>query len=191
MHLRLPALLVAVTAIAAASGCGDATGIKAQFPNREDTVLVYALNGTPVTVPTAIQIRTLTAVRIDASYSFDVAFDLDASGQVIAYTPRAVGGELVGVRRVGLKFPEQEYAAVTMAPTGGYRYDSLVVLPVGKVLLVDSFDPGCSPYSLLGPNIRAKLVLDSVNLTARSIYLHALSNPNCGFRQLTPGTPKE
>jgi hypothetical protein len=191
MQLRLPALLVAVAAIAAASGCDDATGIKAQYPNREDTLVVYALNGTPVTVPTALQIRTLSAVRIDASYNFDVAFDIDAAGQVIAYTPRAVGGELVAVRRVGLKFPEQLYGAITAAPTGGYKYDSLVVLPVGKALIVDSFDPGCSPYSILGPNIRAKLVLDSVNVTSRSIYLHALSNPNCGFRQLTPGTPKE
>lgn len=191
MHLRLPALLVAVTAIAAASGCDDATGIKAQFPNRDDTVLVYALNGTPATVPTALQIRTISPVRIDASYNFDLAFDINAAGEVIAYTPRAVGGELVNARRVGLQLPNQEYSTITTAPTGGYKYDSLLVLPVGKALLVDSFDPGCSPYSLLGPNIRAKLVLDSVNLASRVIYLHALSNPNCGFRQLTPGTPKE
>lgn len=191
MHVRLPALLVAVTAIAVLGGCDDATGIKASFPNRDTMVVVYALNGTPVTVPTALQLRTLSPVRIDASFNFDLAFDLDAQGQVLAHTPRRVGGELAPVRRVGLVFAGQEYAAVTRAPTGGYDYDTTYVLPVGQTVLVDSFDPTCSPYSFLGPNIRAKLVVDSVNASSRAIFLHVLSNPNCGFRQLTPGTPKE
>lgn len=191
MHVRIPALLVAVTAITAFSGCGNSTGIKAQFPNRDTTLLVYALNGTPVTAPTALLIRSLSPVQVSSAFNFDVAFDINAAGEVVVHSTRAVAGQLVSARRVGLLFTDQAYEAVTRAPTGGYKYDTSYVMPVGKTLLVDSFEPTCSAYSILGQNIRAKMVLDSVTLPSRAIYLHILSDPNCGFRQLTPGTPKE
>ena len=191
MHVRIPALLVAVTAIAVFNGCGNSTGIRAEYPNRDTTLVVYALNNTPVTVPTAILLRTLLPVRIDATFSFDVAFDIDAAGQVLAHSPRAVGGELVSVRHVGMRTSDDPYASITIAPTGGYRYDTTFTMPVGKVILVDSYDPSCSAYSYLGQNIRAKMVLDSANTTTRAIYLRILSNPNCGFRQLTTGIPRE
>lgn len=191
MHLRIPALVVAVTAIAALNGCGSSTGIKAEFPNQDTSVTVYALNGTPVTVPTALRIRSISAVRIDGSFNFDVAFDIDAQGQVLVHTARVVAGQLIPARRVGLLFTNQAFDAVTRAPTGGYKYDTSYVMPVGKTLLVDSFDPTCSAYSILGQNIRAKMVLDSASLSSRAIFLRVLSDPNCGFQQLTPGTPKE
>lgn len=191
MPLRIPALLVAVIAVAAASGCGDATAIKAQFDNRDTTVIVYALNGTPVTVPSAIRLRNGSAVRIDANFSFDIAFDINAQGEAVVHTQRAVASQLVSGHRVGLKLSDGPYEAIVEAPTSGFSFDSSLVLPMGKVLIVDSVDPTCSTFSILGPNIRAKIRLDSVVVERRTIYLRMLHNPNCGFRSLTPGIPKE
>lgn len=191
MHARLPALLVAVIAVAAASGCSDATAIKAQFPTDTATLTVFALNGTPVTLPSAIRIRTSSVVRVQGDFNFDIAFDINAQGEAVVHTQRAVASQLVGGHRVGLQLRDETFEGLTKAPTSGFEFDSSKVVPVGKLLVVDSIDPTCSLQSILGPNIRAKIVVDSVSTARRSIYLRILSNPNCGFRDLTPGLPKE
>jgi len=190
MYVRLAALALAVTVVAT-SGCDGGPGIRAQFPNTEDTLTVYALNGTPITLPAALQLRTGLLTTVDANFSFDVAFDIDNQGQAHVLTPRVVAGQLVPVRRVGLLFSGDPFTAVDRAPASGYAYDTSYVLPVGKTLLIDTLEPTCSAYSILGRNIRAKLVLDSLNLSQRSLHVRVLFNPNCGFRQLTPGIPKE
>jgi hypothetical protein len=33
--------------------------------------------------------------------------------------------------------------------------------------------------------------VDSLDFANRTIYLHVLSNPNCGFKSLVVGTPKD
>jgi hypothetical protein len=104
---------------------------------------------------------------------------------------RAVANQLVPARRVGLLLADGPFDAITRAPTSGYKYDSSLVMPAGKILLVDTIDHTCNTFSLLGPNIRAKIQLDSVSLVRRALYMRVLSNPNCGFRDLVPGLPKE
>jgi hypothetical protein len=189
MQARLPALLVAIASI---GGCDDATAIKPQFTNAQDTLTVFALNGTPVTVPTAILLRTGNAVRIDANFLFDVAFDVNDQGEAVVYTQRAVASELVPGRRVGLQLDTRAFEAITRAPTGGFVYDSSLVVPVGRTLLIDSIDPSsCSSFSFLGQNIRAKLVIDSVAAARRTVYVRLLTNLNCGFRGLAPGLPPD
>ena len=191
MYVRLPALLVAVIAVAAASGCDDATAIKAQFPTDTDTLTLFALNGSPATAPSALYIRTGSAIRVDPTFSFDIAFDIDAQGQVIVYTQRAVASQQVTGHPVGLQIRPETFEQLTKAPTGNFVYDSSKVLPVGQLLVVDVLDLSCPQFSIMGQNIRAKLVVDSIVPSLRTIHVRMLSNPNCGFRDLIPGTPKE
>lgn len=191
---RISVLTVAIAAVALASGassCGDPTAIEAQFETDTAHVQVFALNGSPTTLPSAIRTRSIIAVRVGNDFGFDVAFDLGPSGEVIAYTPRMIANEVAPVRRVGLLLAEGPFESFTEAPTGGFKYDSLLTIPAGKLLLVDVIEPACINLSILGPNVRSKVQVDSVNVTTRAIWLRVLSNPNCGFRSLTPGLPKE
>jgi hypothetical protein len=192
--LRFSALFVAIAAVtlaSVASSCGDPTAIDAQFENDTAHVEVFALNGTSPTLPSAIRTRSIVAVRLGNDFSFDVAFDIGAAGEVIAYTPRMVANELAAPRRVGLLLAEGPFEALVKAPVSNFKYDSLLVIPTGKLLLVDVIEPACLNTAILGPNVRSKIQVDSVSLTRRAIYLRVLSNPNCGFRDLTPGLPKE
>ena len=184
------ALLVAVVAVAAVSACGESTGIRPSSSNTESFLQVYAMNGTPITLPAAVSVRSAQAVRIDAAFIFDLAFDINATGVVQIFTQRMVASELAATHRVGLQTRVATFDEVIRAPTSGYAYDSLLTLGQGQVVLVDVLDGSCSG-SFLGSNVRAKLRVDSVQLSTRSVFLHVLVNPNCGFRSLVQGTPKD
>ena len=191
---RTQRFLLAVGLVAAASACDDSTGIRASFQNREVQFLVYPVNGTAATQPSGILIRAPELARVDSRWAFDIAFDMDAAGVVTVYTVRAMGSEVLpSVARIGLQADSNSYAAITHAPTGGFTYDSSVTLPVGRTLIIDKLDGTCANFggAFLGYNIKAKMTIDSVNLAARRIYVKMLSNPNCGFRSLQTGLPKE
>jgi|SRR5688572_8966434 len=193
MQVRLSPLLVAVGAVAALTGCGDDNAFRAQFPNQLRSHTVYAMNGTPPTLPSALSVRLNNVARIDPTFGFDVAFDMDpgGGGEVRIHSTRSVAGELSPVNRVGFQFAASEFDEVTKSPGSGFKYDTAFSLPVGRTLMVDVIDGSCSGFSFLGFNIRAKLIVDSVNTTTRAIYLRMLSNPNCGFISLVEGVPKE
>ena len=191
MYARLSALLVAVGAVVALNGCGDPTAIDPEFENIDTTRVVFAITGTPSNLPTALLVRGAAPVRIDAAFNFDLAFDINAAGEVVAHSVRKIASQTAGTHRVGIQFTDDAFDAVTRAPKTNYVYDSTYVLPVGKVFLIDVLDNSCSQFSILGPNIRAKAVVTSVDVAARSIELDILANPNCGFVTLTPGLPPE
>ena len=181
-------LLLAAVAIAALAACDDSTGIRASSNNVEASPKVYAMNGTAITLPAALLVRNGVGVRIDGNFVFDVAFDLDANDRVVVFTQRMVANEFALTHRVGLQVVISPFDQVLRAPTSGYVYDSLRTLGPGELVLIDVLDPICAG-SFLGANVRAKLRVDSVDKVNRSIYLHVLSNPNCGFRSLVQGTP--
>lgn len=192
MQGRFVALLVTAGAIAALEGCRGVSGIRAQFENvdRPDVAL-YAMNGTAPTLPSAILLRAVSAVPVTADFNFDIAVDLDDTGAVVIHTVKSVASEFVPAHRVGLDTTTLAFQQVTRAPSSGFHYDSSMVVRVGQTVLVQAVDRGCSIYSLLGQNIHAKLVVDSVKRADRRIFLHLFVDPNCGFRSLEPGTPKE
>jgi hypothetical protein len=191
MHARLSALLVAVGAVVAMNGCDDPTSIDPQFENIDTTRTIFAVSGTPANLPAALLVRGVAPVRVDAAFNFDLAFDINSAGEVVAYSVRKLASQIATTHRVGIQFTDEVFDAVTVAPKSNYLYDSTYVIPLNKVFLIDVLDPSCSQFSILGPNIRAKAVVTSVNLSTRSIDLHILANPNCGFVTLTPGLPPE
>ena len=192
MQVRRSALLVAVGAVVVLDGCGDSTAFRAQFANEERALTAYAMNGTAPSLPSAVAVRAGSVVRIDPTFAFDLAFDMDEVGAVRVYSVRRVAGEVSRVSRVGFRIDSiSPFDLITKAPTSGFAYDTALALVVGQTLLIDVIDNSCVGQSFLGFNIRAKLMMDSVNATSRAIAFRILSNPNCGFRSLVVGIPKE
>lgn len=190
MKLRLPALLVAVGVVAAMSGCGDGTGIKAQFPNFDVQDTLFALTGSLPALPSGLLVRDAGAKAVDGQLNFDIAFDLDSANNIVLYTQRRVVSQLVQGHQVGLLATDEPFDAVSRAPASGYYYDSLLTVPLHKTVLVDVRDPTCSVLSILSPNIKAKIVIDSLGAN-RQIFLHVVVDPNCGFYSFGEGTPKD
>ncbi len=185
MHPRVSALLIAVGAVVALASCGDLTAVKARFPNRSDSLRVFAINGTPSTVPTALAVRAMFVLRAGPDFGFDIAFDITDTGTVKLLTARSLSTELAGVmNRIGLRTTPLAFDAILEAPTTEYVYDSVLVVPVGRTVLVDIIDLNCQSEAILGLNIRAKMVVDSIHLAEREIFLRLLTNRNCGFRSL-------
>lgn len=190
---RIGRLCATVAVVAVIAGCDDDLGLAA-FAVRDPVKLtVYAMNGTEQRLPAGLEIRGINAVNIDPRWAFDLAFDLDASNAIVVHTVRSVSTELVSLPRVGLQKSTLTFDQLIDAPTSGFVYDSLLTVAVGQLVVVDKVDPTCNRFggAFLGYNIRAKFVIDSVSTSRRAIYLKVLSNPNCGFKSLEPGEPKD
>jgi hypothetical protein len=180
--LRVVVVALAVLAVA----CGDPTKPKATYANALSTYALYAFTGAPVNAATAISFLG-GAARADASFAFDVAFDLDASGRPIIYPVRAIASDLAGsVKRVGLQLVTGSFDAVREAPATGYDTLSAKTINVGDVLAVQMLDLATCAYSLGGQSLYAKLTVDSVNLAARKLYARTVTDPNCGYRSVVP-----
>ncbi|HEU4996995.1 MAG TPA: hypothetical protein VFT29_19390 [Gemmatimonadaceae bacterium] len=190
MQVRLLALLVAASAVVAVTGCDNSTGIQAQFSNTDSKPQLFTLNGSPTSLPTAIILRGVVPTIPDANFNFDLAFDINGAGEVVVYTVKAVASQVAATHQVGLQATTQSFDAATRAPTSGFTFDSSMVLPVGQTVFVQATDVNCAT-SFLGPTIRAKMVVDSVKPESRTMFLHILSNPNCGFKSLVTGEPRD
>jgi hypothetical protein len=195
MRARLSALLVAAGAVAALTSCGDPTAVKARLTNFERKHILYSLNGSSPILPTALRVRAALPQFVGPEFAFDIAFDLTDTGTVRLYTARSLATENQGsMNRVGLRdSPGLNFESVIDPPRDLFVYDSSLVVPVGRTVLIDVFDASCQTEALLGFNIKAKMKVDSIDAPNRAIYIHIVSNPNCGFRQLVPGDvlPKE
>lgn len=192
MHGRLSALLIAAGAIAALASCGDPTALEARLTNFEREISVYALSGTHPNTVDAVQVRAVSPTQATPNGGFDIAFDLTDTGTVKLITAPFLFTEIVGSgSRVGLRdSPNLVFEQVIDPPRDLFVYDSMLVVPVGRTVLVDIIEPACATESILGINIKAKLRIDSIDLADRRIFLRMVSNPNCGFRQLVPGGQK-
>ena len=185
--LRVVVVALAVLAVA----CGDPTKPKAAFANAPSSYALYAFTGAPVNAATAINFLG-GAARADASFSFDVAFDLDASGRPVIYPVRAIASDLAGsVKRVGLQVVPGTFDSVREAPETGYDTLGAKTVNPGDVLAVELLDLNTCLYSLGGQMLYAKLTVDSVNTTARRIYARAVVDPNCGYRSVVPDSIPE
>jgi hypothetical protein len=178
--LRVVAVALAVLAVA----CGDPTKPRATYTNALSTYALHAFTGAPVNAATAISFLG-GAARADASFLFDVALDLDATGRPVIYPVRAVASDLAGsVKRVGLQLVPGPFSAVRDVPTTGYDTLAAKTVNVGDVLAVEMLDLSSCLYSLGGQTLYAKLTVDSVNTTTRRLYARTVVDPNCGYRSV-------
>ena len=183
--------LAAGAFVVAAVACGDLTGVPASLPTLSDSTVVYAINGAPHGAPTALHVYAGQLFSADATFLFDVAFDIDASGHAVLLPQRAVASGLAATHTVGLQTATTAYETITRAPNSGYRADTALVATPGVPVLVQSADPNTCGVSLTGTVLYAKLVIRSVDPVARQMVVQFTADPNCGFRSFLPGIPKD
>lgn len=179
------AVLVAVLA-----ACDDPFRPRATTEVRTDTFTVFAMNGTPVNVPSAFNLVFFVPVRIDPSYSFDLAFDIDANGSAVVYPVRLIGGAVTATRQVGLQKATVPYDQVTRAPSGGFRYDSTLTVDAGETVIIELAAEQCA-FASVSQLVVAKLEMLDIDASRRLMAFRITYDPNCGFRSLLPGLPKD
>lgn len=172
------------------TACGDPNLLRAQLPTVSDIYNVFALSGTPASLPSGINTYVRTAVRVDGNANFDVAFDIDADGNAVVYPVHRVVSTLNPSRRAGLRKVPGSFESVTLAPTGTYA-DSAVVVDEGEVVVVQSIRNGSNDACQfsISPYIYAKLTVTTIALASRSLTVETVLDPNCGFRSFEPGIP--
>jgi len=181
------ALAVAVAGVA----CGDFTGVPASLPTVTTTGTVYAINGAPVGAPTAFHMFSGTLLPANASFVFDVAFDLDATGNAILLPQRTVATGLTSTHTVSLQKVAGQFDALTSAPKSGYRADTALVVPINQVVAIQSSDPNACGVSLTGSTLYAKLVVTAIDRAAKQLTVLYTVDPNCGFFSFASGLPKD
>src|SRR6266571_5785736 len=133
-------LLAACGIVALAAACTESLGLPAAFnENVVDTVSLWALDGTALSLPSGYQLSTKTTVRTDRSSSFDLAFNVDTLGRPVFLPTGALGLGLGS----GLHHETAAFDAITTPPSSGYTSDSAFVFDSGAVAVVRS-RPGCS-----------------------------------------------
>ena len=182
------ALAVGTVAIGAVA-CSSLTGLPASLSTVADSGIIYAINGAPSGAPTAVHFFTGSRTAADASFFFDIAFDIDASGNVVLLPQRTVASQLTTTHGVGLQKSSQSYDAITEAAKSGYRADTALVVNAGQTVLVQVQDPACA-VSIASTSIYGKLVVLSVDQAARTMQVEYTADPNCGFLSFQPGIPK-
>ena len=190
LRSKIAALATAVLAVVGVA-CGDLTGVPASLPTLSDSTVVYAINGAPPGAPTALHVFAGQLFSADATFAFDVAFDIDASGHPVLLPQRAVASGLAATHTVGLQTTTTTYENVTRAPTSGYRADTALVATLNVPVLVQTTDPNACGVSLTGTVLYAKVVIRSVDPVLRQMVVQFTTDPNCGFRSFLPGIPKD
>jgi hypothetical protein len=183
-RLALPALLVGAGLLCA---CSNPLTAAATDTNATQPFTVHALTGSGLDFADAIYFPLRTVARVDGSFSFDVAFDINAQGDVVLLPVGVVGQNPAGNRRVGIITPTGTFEAATEAPLSGYTIDSVTVVKLGQTAVVQAQEAVCSLSPT--PYYYAKLVVDSLDRPARTLFGRVLIDSNCGFRSLVPGLP--
>ena len=184
---RFVRILLASVAVSLTIACGEPRRLPAQAAVFGDTLTVYALSGTDISYPTALNVGQLLVVRASGVFDYEVAFDIDAGGNAVIYPVALLAAQEAGVRRVGLLVVDTVFEQLTSAPRAGYVYDEPAVVEPGGVVAIEAQVPCPYPYPQL---IFSKLVVDSVKVAERAIFIRAVTDPSCGFRSFLPGLPK-
>jgi hypothetical protein len=186
-----PRLLLAAAAALTLAACDTGTGVNANLAIHTDTLVAYSLNGSPTGSPAGVSLIGSAVVPVTAAFAFEVAFDIDTGNTVRLYPVQKVANGLSATNAVGTQLTSVAFDALTRAPGGTYRYDSTLVVPIGKTVALEISNPTVCTSILTTQLFYAKLMVTSVDPVSKAIKLIATTDPNCGFRSLTTGVPKD
>ncbi len=189
---RIPRGLVACALVVCAAivgACDGPANTPGQSEDATQAFFVHALTGSALDASTALTFPGRAVTRVDGTYQFDIAFDIDANGNVVLLPPEMVGQNPGGNRLVGIITGIGTYDAITEAPTSGYTVDSVTVIGRGQAVAVQAQEPLCISSNPVAPYLYAKIVVDSIDLVGRGIYGRAMIGGDCGYRQLIAGFP--
>jgi hypothetical protein len=183
----IPGAMVVCAAMLGA--CNYASLASGQSENVTQPFFVHALSGSPLSTSNAITFPGRSTTRVDGTFNFDVAFDIDASGHVVLLSPELVGQNPGGNRLVGIQTGIGSYDNILEAPLTGYTVDSTTVVQRGQAVAVQAQEPTCTTTNPTAPYLYAKIVIDSIDVVNRGIYGRAMIGGDCGYRQLIAGFP--
>jgi hypothetical protein len=189
---RIPRPLFSVGAIACAvvvGACDGANNVPGTTELATQAFFVHALNKGTFAGSTALSFPAHAVTRVDGTYNFDVAFDIDTNGNVMLLPPEMVGQNPQGNRLVGIIKGIGTFDNITAAPLTGYTVDSVTVIARGQAVAVQAQEPVCLTGDPGAPYLYAKIVIDSVDVVGRGIYGRAMIGGDCGYRQLIAGFP--
>jgi hypothetical protein len=183
-------LILAFLACAAIASCGNPLGLPPAFiSNAVDTVSLYALSGTPVSLPSGYSIIGRHAIRTDQGLPFDFAFDFDSTGQAVLLPT----GALKLGKQSGLQTSAQPFDSIKLAPTSNYNLDSAQVVDSNSVLILHSSTVTCS-FNIPAVYYAKLHVLEIDTLSTSPkrlrIDFEILDDLNCGYRGLEAGVPR-
>ena len=192
-HLRAPrgrsaVLSSALLAVLVAGACSDPFRLQATRLNVDVGLEGWALTGTAPTLPSVLIVPGFTMARPDAAGSFDLGFDIDATGKLVVLPVSSVVAAVAGSRPIGFVLPSQAFDAILEAPRSGYTSDSSLVLSVGDIFVTRISTAFCQFE--LRQEIYAKFRVDSIIPAERRYKIQAFINPNCGFRSFQTGVPE-
>lgn len=188
MHLRrsFPVCLV-VTALAGAVVACDTNPLPPPtIANVEDTISLYALDGTPLTQPSGYNIQLRQVLRTDRDARFDFAFNITPTGQAVLLP---TGAMQLG-RASGILPQSVPFESVQTAPGSGYTDTTFVAVDSGAVAVVRSRPSSCLVFSSV-VHFYGKVQVLQIDTVARRIDLRVLVDQNCGYRDLEPGLPRQ
>lgn len=180
-------LVLGAFALAGLAACNEPLLPESRYEVRVDSLNLYAFNGTPRTVPSALSVAGNQAVPLSTSYTFDVALDIDAQGRAVVYPVQLLVAGLGG--RTGIiAMPAGSFESIEKAPTNGYVFDKPAVIDQGGVFVIQTAAEMCPYYT---PVIYAKVAVDSIIPAERRMRVRFSANPNCGYVSLRPGRSRE
>jgi hypothetical protein len=184
--IRRRAILFLIALLVPALACQSITSPQAFNFVVADTLNARTLNGTPLGARNTLSVGLPAVFPIDGSLSFDLTFDIDASGKAVLIPVSKVGACTrtcqVGMQVVG----DSTFDQITKARSKGYTYDTSLTVDVGKPIIVVAKSTVCAS-DLYSNDLYAKMIVDSVRTTDRTIFFRIVTDPNCGFRSLVPG----
>jgi hypothetical protein len=189
--MRLRTLLSALTLAAAIAACGDDDPrLDPTIENRVDTVTLGAIRSTSVTTPSAYNISSTQALRIDMlefPSDVDFAYDIDPVQGPAFYPAEMVGLRAPSPTNPGMMPMDVSFDSIVIAKSNGYIRDQILPIDSGDVFLARSL-VRCSS---LGVPEYAKLEVLQVDSVAHTVTFRILANNNCGYRGLEPGLPSD
>ena len=186
------AFAVAVFVIAVTTSCKSLTDINPSFPNITDSTIFFAINGSPPGSPTAVNLFTISSFRANQAFAYDLAFDIDSSGNAVIIPSRALATNYSAPYDVGLQVvPNATFLSLTSAPSDGYRLDTAVVVVPGQVVAVESHDLANCQFAIKGQSYFSKLIVTKIDLVNRMLNVTLTVNRNCGFHSFADGLPKD
>ncbi len=186
--MRTSAFPAALASLVLAAGCSSSGLGTPAVENRVDTLIVGALVGTPIEVPSAYGINPGFAgpLRTDQTSAFDFAYNILPDGRRVLL-PRAALGLSSATAEPGLQASEDSFDDIDSAPLNGYLTLDTLQVAVGQRWIVRSRVVCTS----IGVPLYGKIEILSFDDTDRRITFRALANTNCGFRSLRPGLPED
>ncbi len=172
------------------AACSDPNAIpKASLTNEVDTLTLWALDGGPLTKPSAYSLNARSGVRTwDVGTNFEFAFTFDAAGRAVLLPLDVLGLASSTSLKPGLKPTTLTFDGMKRGARNGYITADTIVIAEGERYFLRTGVNTCSSY---GVPLYGKLEILDLDTLAGTLELRVLGNQNCAYRDLGLGIPKD